>query len=328
MLTTPEQVAEKIRAGATLYLAGDESLLDSLPRGNWIGGTIPYFMDQRGGVHSRDLVFVTELPRSVTGVRIRWYDVADLARIVDDSPDHGFSLLILPNGSQAHVRYAQDSPDYPGLYLKHIAGWVAGVDLAELGRTLPKVYDGTSGKRYDEGCVALHATLAGSSRASIGIVNCFRQDDGDVLTFPEDGFEIGQCLVDGRPRTFSGYLAARQADPRLPLVADYNGEMINVGIQSIDAAKGRVKLYAPVFHGVEYRLAAPVADYVEEFSRRLPQVASNPVFSCNCILNFLYSELEGKRTGQLVGPVTFGEIAYQVLNQTLVYLQIDDDVAA
>lgn len=52
------------------------------------------------------------------------------------------------------------------------------------------------------------------------------------------------------------------------------------------------------------------------------------MFSCNCTLNFLYSELEGKRTGQLVGPVAFGEIAYQGLNQTLVYLQIDDDIAA
>lgn len=50
----------------------------------------------------------------------------------------------------------------------------------------------------------------------------------------------------------------------------------------------------------------------------------SPEFSCNCILNFLYSELEGKRTGELIGPVTFGEVAYQLLNQTLVYLQIED----
>jgi hypothetical protein len=40
------------------------------------------------------------------------------------------------------------------------------------------------------------------------------------------------------------------------------------------------------------------------------------------ILNYLYSNLEGMRTGDMVGPITFGEIAYQLLNQTLVYLTI------
>lgn len=34
--------------------------------------------------------------------------------------------------------------------------------------------------------------------------------------------------------------------------------------------------------------------------------------------------LEGKKTGDVTGPVTFGEIAYQLLNQTLVYLNIID----
>ena len=45
-------------------------------------------------------------------------------------------------------------------------------------------------------------------------------------------------------------------------------------------------------------------------------------FSCNCILNFLFGELEGQKIGDLHGPVTFGEIGYQLLNQTLVVLRI------
>ena len=44
--------------------------------------------------------------------------------------------------------------------------------------------------------------------------------------------------------------------------------------------------------------------------------------SCNCILNFLYGELKSKRTGSFTGPVTFGEIAYILLNQTMVRLQL------
>jgi hypothetical protein len=45
-------------------------------------------------------------------------------------------------------------------------------------------------------------------------------------------------------------------------------------------------------------------------------------FSCNCILNFLFGGLEGQKIGNLQGPVTFGEIGYQLLNQTLVVLRI------
>ena len=49
-----------------------------------------------------------------------------------------------------------------------------------------------------------------------------------------------------------------------------------------------------------------------------------PVFACNCILNYLYGKLEGKKTGHLTGPFTFGEIAHQLLNQTLVRLCVYD----
>jgi hypothetical protein len=34
--------------------------------------------------------------------------------------------------------------------------------------------------------------------------------------------------------------------------------------------------------------------------------------------------LESKKTNHFVGPITFGEIAYQLLNQTLVYLEVHD----
>ncbi|WP_439895878.1 DUF6976 family protein [Alloyangia pacifica] len=44
--------------------------------------------------------------------------------------------------------------------------------------------------------------------------------------------------------------------------------------------------------------------------------------SCNCILNFPYDPLETKRTGDFTDPVTFGEIAYILLNQTMVRLQL------
>src|SRR5206468_3867721 len=46
-------------------VAGDERLLARLPKGNWVGGTIPYLMtDEDGGLTTRDSLMVQEL---VTG---------------------------------------------------------------------------------------------------------------------------------------------------------------------------------------------------------------------------------------------------------------------
>ena len=157
--------------------------------------------------------------------------------------------------------------------------------------------------------------------ASIGIVNLFKQGDGDSLRFEEEGFTVKTCLVNGEPRDSAQYLKANRIDTRLPLVANYAGAMVNVSFQAVREADGAVDLYAPVFRDVEYRIAAPVDNCIEAFKRALPH-GTSAVFSCNCILNFLYSELEGKTTEGMYGPVTFGEIAYQLLNQTLVFLEI------
>jgi hypothetical protein len=40
-------------------------------------------------------------------------------------------------------------------------------------------------------------------------------------------------------------------------------------------------------------------------------------------LNFIYGGLEGKKTGDITGPMTFGEIACRLLNQTMVFFEID-----
>jgi hypothetical protein len=80
-----------------------------------------------------------------------------------------------------------------------------------------------------------------------------------------------------------------------------------------------------VFAGFRYKLAKPVGDYVSHFQDEVPEgVGDKLVFACNCILNYLYAGLEGRKTAQFTGPVTFGEIAYQLLNQTMAYLTIED----
>jgi hypothetical protein len=324
MLVDFATVASRIGSGKSLFLAGDENLLKRLPKGNWIGGTIPYFMDRKGGTMTKDSIFMTEAPDSATGVEISWYGEKELPRLVPEAPDNGFSLIIIPATSPAHVGYARNAPGYEGIFLKPIIGWISGVDLNDLGKISPKVFNGATGESSDAKAIAMHLTLAPGKQASIGIVNLFRQGRGDVIAFDEEGFSVSNCLINGKKLNFADYLVSNKIDTRLPLVADYSGTMVNVSFQSVDEGGKTVAFYAPVFKGVHYRIAEPVPDYVKSFTESAPDGSVSPAFSCNCILNYLYANLEGKQTGSITGPITFGEIAYQLLNQTLTYLEIVD----
>jgi hypothetical protein len=199
-----------------------------------------------------------------------------------------------------------------------------GVDLGNLGKQTPKVYDGTSGRKYEDGAVVAYVSLPPSQLASIDIVNVFEPDGVDVLRFTTAGFSASECLVNGKPTMLATYLAKRgNIDGKLPLVGDFAGAHANVSFQSIDQQTGEVKFYAPVFPDVEYWITKPVVDYADTFNEKLRAMEDRQVaFSCNCILNYVYGELEGKKIGQAFGPMTFGEIGYQLLNQTFVAVQI------
>jgi len=322
MLYTTEQVSDKIREGKPLLLAGDEQVLRTLPQGNWIAGTIPYFMDDEGGVCSREHVFVTELPDFISGFEIRTHNTETLPNLLDDAPENGFTMLILPAGSAVHQAYAHDASGYPGMFLKPVIGWIAGVHVTEIGTLSSKVVDGVTRSFSAEEAVAMHVSLPPEKMVEIDIVNVFKPGSSDSISFPKTGFEATTCQVGGREVNLAEYLKRTSADTKLPLTADYNGAVVNVSIQSADEATGVVKFYAPVFEGIPYKLAAPLADYVETFDEIVGNNGASPVFSCNCILNYLYSGLEGKKTGSITGPITFGEIAHILLNQTLVRLLI------
>lgn len=250
MLMDKQAAAARITAGATMLIAGQERLLAELPRGNWIGGTIPYFMDTSGGVISEDRVFVTELPGELALRDTHSYRVGDLARIVGDAPDNGLSVLIIPAGSDVHETYARLAPSYPGAFMKPVVGWIAGIHLRDLGTATPKVFDGRTGERFADRAVAMHVALPAGKVAAIKTINLFEQGPGDTLTFPDDGFVVTDCLVNGVPTNFASYLGSRAIDTKLPLVADYSGTKVNVSFQAVDPAAGKVTLYAPVFQGM------------------------------------------------------------------------------
>ena len=322
-------VRQKIEAGRKLLLAGDEEALRQLPKGEWIAGTIPYFISsEQGGMVSRDMIFATDITDVVTSVDTVTYDANALAKVYSEGPKHGFSFIILPAASKTHLSFALNGPNYKDFGVRPLIGWVAGVHLSDLGKKTPKVVNGQTGEMLEDAALVLQAQLPENKVAEIGIVNLFEQGDGDILTFNADGFSAKDVMVNGEKRNFAAYIVKNKLDTKLPLVADYYGAMVNISFQDVDEVEGQVKFYAPVFTGIRYKHARPVADYVKVFNDRLSKECSidsnRVVFSCNCILNYLYSELEGKKTDPFTGPVTFGEIAYQLLNQTLVYLEVMD----
>jgi hypothetical protein len=332
-LMATDAAANLIRRGCFLAIAGDEQALRQLPAGNWIGGTIPYFMAEDGGRTTRELVFVSPIDVgeaaqiSRDAPLIRFYTTETLPQLCRNAPEHGYSLIIVPGFSEVHSSFAQNAPNYEDMYLKPLIGWIAGVHLDDLGKITPKVVNGQTGQFSDEMAIVIDVALPAEKFAHIDIVNLFAQGGGDTISFPEAGFSATRCLINGVPANFADYLGACAADIRLPLVADYSGALVNVSIKGIvddekDSEK-RVDFYAPVFPRLNYRLAAPLGDYVSAFQGALPHGEARIAFSCNCILNYLHCELEGKRMESVTGPMTFGEIAYQLLNQTLVYLRID-----
>ncbi|AZT85239.1 hypothetical protein EHN06_17705 [Marinobacter sp. NP-4(2019)] len=322
-LMTPDQASALIDSGAALSIAGDRELLLALPKGNWIGGTTPYFVASQGGLCSRDFVYVQCLHG--VGASIRNYDGDHLPHVLEDAPEHGYSLIILPAGSRVLEDYARYAPTYFDMFIKPIAGWVSGVHVAELGQVSAAVVDGRTGDLFTDRAVVLHVQLPEHESVTVHTVNLFEAGDGPELEFAATGFSAEDCLIDGQPGNLADTLQASGTDRRGPLVADYCGALVNVSIQAVDAQERSVRFYAPVFEGVRYRFAKPVDNYPEAFLAAMPEDSGEVLFSCNCILNYLDSNLEGQRTGQLTGPITFGEVAYQLLNQTAVYLTLERD---
>ena len=178
---------------------------------------------------------------------------------------------------------------------------------------------------YEQGGVGLAAPQVGVLRRIVVI----DVDDNPitlinpVITFRENELSVRKCVVNGHEVNLAEYIRKHRIDTNLPLVADYNGVYINTSIRSVE--EERVELYAPVFRNIEYRFATAISDYVDEFKKKVDSSgAVAPVLSCNCILNYQYGGLEGRKIPPFTGPVTFGEVAYQLLNQTLVYVEITE----
>ena len=242
-------------------------------------------MDINGGKCSKDKVFVNNL-ENIVSFKIKTYTESDIKNITSDTFENGFSVLIIPATSKVHIEYAQNAPNYKNIFLYPIIGWIAGVHLKDIGNISPKVINGETLEMMDQKGVAIHIELPQDKVASIGIINLFEQGNTDIISFESEGFEVTDCIINGKVKNFYDYIINSNIDIKLPLVSDYNGINVNVSIQSLNEKTKSVSLYAPVFKKIEYRMARNnINNYVEKFMNQIKSANIKPVFSYNCILN-------------------------------------------
>jgi hypothetical protein len=319
MLLDFEKTSALISEGKLLHIAATEELLRKLPKGNWIGGSTEYFVEECGGIVTDNQLSVEVL--DFAEYKFGVYDCDTIKNVASDGYENGLTILIIPFNSGVHTEYAGNAPTYDDMFIKPVVGWISGLNLGKSGQT-PIAVNGFTGECFADKAVALSVAVEGGKRADIKIVNIFDEDDSSpVIRFEKDGFSALKCTVDYEEINFAEYIDENAIDTNLPLVGDYSGMGVNVSVKSIE--DGVVNFYAPVFADIDYRFAKEIPDYEAAFAAKLAEIESkDSVFACNCILNFLYGNLEGKKIDGLYGAITFGEIAWQLLNQTLVYVTI------
>jgi len=324
-LSSLDTVCHLIDQGEKLLLAGDESSLSTLPAGDWIGGTTPYFMTARNEQQPRETIHVSTLPQFIEAIEIRFYDETTIDSIYTDAPANGVSFLIIPATSPTHYAFALNAPKFENFAVRPLAGWIAGIALEETGLRHPMVYNGMTREASERKAVVMHITLPDHQVADIGIINMFCQGAGDVIVFPGDGFSADFAYINGELRNFRDYIIENDIDTRLPLVADHYGVSINTSMREIGRQQDKVEFYAPVFSHLNYKHARPVTNYNSKLKAQLPiGLKQQMVFACSCILNQRYPGQKIELPPVMTGPVSYGEIAYLLLNQTMVYVRIID----
>lgn len=321
MIATFDEVLEMLKQPYPLIIAAAKETLEQLPAGNWIGGTVPFFIQGQGNEQDRDHLDVTVIPDSVKKARIKAYSLDDIHLAKHDSYEDGFTLLIIPGESDIHHSYALNSRDYPVKGDSLLVGWVSGHPLSEESGS----WTGFGPRKtvFSDRAVAVHCQLKPEYRCRLDSINVFKPGEGPILEFPSSGFKLTKVHVDGQILSFAQYIRDNQIDISYPMVAIGEEDGENVSFKQI--LDEEVQLYAPVFNFKQYRLAQPEKEFHRNFMEQISRIKNNSdrFFACNCILNYSYADMSGKDIGDLNGPVTFGEIAGNLLNQTYLSLSIE-----
>lgn len=323
---TKDKITELIQDGRVLVLAGAEDDLASLPNGRWIGGTVANFITADGGQNAGGQIFYSDLTRIAQEARLNHFNLTEMRQIGRLHPNNGFTIAIVPGFSELLAGLAAEILDYDGIYSAPLFGWVSAVSPSALGKVRPKSFAGSPAGSAEQAAV-MNITLPEEFFAQLHIANLFTPGTGPEIRFPISGFTAeGECLIGGKPVNLARYIETEKIDQRLPLVADHEGALINISIICADPQTGRTTFLSPVNPVLTYRFAVEVLDYQSEFSHLLNELAPvSGALSCVCVQHYEHAGLGDATNLPFQGPVTFGQIAYSVLNQTLACLTVSQN---
>lgn len=325
-LYTKDEVNNFILQGKVMVLSADENVINQLPAGNWIAGTTPYFMDKEKGVFSKDLIFVDDFSEIAIDFKIETYNHESIKNLAENSFLNGFTVLILPLDTQVYSEFALKSLTYENIYRNPLVGYVAGFDFKDFGKAKSKIVNGLKSEVHENLAIAMHIALPNNKIARTEIINLDSiLENSAQIVFPKTSFSQSDCLINGEKANIAEYLiqiAYKNEAPR-PLIANTNGALINRDIKTIDIENKQVSFFSPVYADDIYYLTKAESDYQFRFNKYLNEYNQQPVYTTICVSYYLLGELEHKKIG-IEGIFAFGEIAYQLLNKTLVLLEIDE----
>jgi len=324
-LFTLEEVSQKIQDNEFLIVLGNDQLLQQLPKGNWIGVSAYYFMTKEKGLSTNEKLYVQSLSNYSESVTIKSYNKDEIQEVLNDRVAGGFTYLLMPPFTEVSQNYALEALSERSLYDIPIIGFIGGCKFESLQKGEKSYcYNGTTRERHDEEAIAIHVKLKQNFSPRIEILNIFEPKlEGPKFVFDQNSFAVTDCTVDGQKWNFYDYMVENDMSTTYPLVSNHNGALLNCSIFQQEQDNKTVYMASPTRKGKTYYLAKRFDDYMEAFQAKFDTIdKSNIVISFNCFYNYLFGKLEGKRL-EIGGPITYGEIAYQLLNQTMVYLRID-----
>ena len=101
-LQSLQEVSQLINEGRLLSLAGDQRVLSKLPKGQWLGGSTPYFMDEERGKFNQEAIYVDDFSDTAIDHKIMMYTPENLSSMTDDRFYRGFTFLVIPAFSTVH----------------------------------------------------------------------------------------------------------------------------------------------------------------------------------------------------------------------------------
>lgn len=348
-LYTVEEVTKFINEGKILLLSGSDKTLASLPKGKWIAGTCPYVMNDIGTINAdgygakgkydekagpyvvdpsakpSDLIFVDDFTDYAEDVKIEELDASNINEIATRSFENGFTVVTFPMEADVYVEFANNSLTYENIFNNPVVGYVSGCLFEDIGRVRPKTASGLTAKLTDKYAAVMHIKLPAGKIARSEIMNFDTPNpDSPKIVFPKTSFVQSDCIVDGKPGNIADVLEGIKAKigyyPQL--ITDMNGAHINRDVKTVDVEKKEVSFFSPAYEGDEYVRVKENDNYQKCFNEQLAK-KKNVIACFSCASYFMAGKFEGKKI-DFNGVYAFGEIGYQLLNKTIVTLEIDE----